>query len=173
MEGKYGLSYNAENLKELAQFQNGDLQCAALGFRRAAAFPTIVPGRRPAGPVRRARGDRLEINLDRYLDWISANPHSNAVGMVENGARSYLAREIMAVATAKHVGHVDETDTYFLQYGVNFFNQPTTVLLIGGTIYHKCRDQEPGYLDDLRLIASGVLYDPQEPAHPATQRLRS
>jgi hypothetical protein len=82
---------------------------------------------------------------------------------VENGARAYLAREIMAVATAKHVGRVDETDTYFLQYGVNFFNQPTTVLLIGGTIYHKCRYREPGYLDDLRLIASGVLYDPDEP----------
>jgi hypothetical protein len=37
------------------------------------------------------------------------------------------------------------------------------VLLIGGTIYHKCSYQEPGYLDDLRLIASGVLYDPQDP----------
>ena len=33
------------------------------------------------------------------------------------------------------------------------------MLLIGDTIYHKCRDQEAGYLDDLRLIASGVTYD--------------
>ena len=103
------------------------------------------------------------MNLDRYLSWISENPHSNAIGPVENTARSYLAREIMAVATAKHVGRVDETDTYFLQYGVNFYSQPTTVLLIGGTIYHKCRDREPGYLEDLRTIASGVLYDEATP----------
>jgi hypothetical protein len=68
----------------------------------------------------------------------------------------------MRVATEKHAGYVEETDTYFLQHGVNFFNQQTTVLLIGGTIYHKCRDQEPGYLDDLQLIASGVLYDPDQ-----------
>jgi hypothetical protein len=33
-------------------------------------------------------------------------------------------------------------------------------LLIGGTIYHKCRDQVPGYLDDLSIIAGGALFDP-------------
>jgi uncharacterized protein (TIGR01319 family) len=161
VEGKYGLSYNAINLKELPQFDNGSLR-ARLSDYVAARFPEYRPGSDQLGRFASLNG-RLEINLDRYLSWISSNPHSNPVGPVENGARSYLAREIMAVATAKHVGRVDETDTYFLQYGVNFFNQPTTVLLIGGTIYHKCRYQEPGYLDDLRLIASGVLYDPQDP----------
>jgi hypothetical protein len=68
----------------------------------------------------------------------------------------------MAVATGKHVGRVDETETYFLQYGVNYFNQPVTVLLIGGTIYHKCRDHQPGYQEDLSVIADGVLYNPAE-----------
>src|SRR5690606_15129110 len=128
----------------------------------AERFPAYRPGADPLGQFA-TYGERLEINLDRYLSWISANPHRNAADSVENAARSYLARQILHVATEKHVGQVRETDTYFLQYGVNFFNQPTTVLLIGGTIYHKCRDREPGYLDDLRLIASGVLYDPQSP----------
>ncbi len=82
---------------------------------------------------------------------------------MENGARSWLAREILATATRKHVGRVTETETYFLQHGVNFLNQQVTVLLIGGTIYHKCQAQATGYLDDLALIAQGVLYNPDEP----------
>jgi uncharacterized protein (TIGR01319 family) len=161
VEGKYGLSYNAENLKELVQFRNGSLRAMLSDFV-AERFPGYRPGSDQLGRFA-SFDERLEIDLDKYLSWISANPHRNALGEVENAARSYLAREILSVATEKHVGHVRETDTYFLQYGVNFFNQPTTVLLIGGTIYHKCRDQEPGYLDDLRLISSGVVYDPQAP----------
>jgi uncharacterized protein (TIGR01319 family) len=161
VEGKYGLSYNAENLKELPQFESGNLRARLSDFL-ASRFPSYRPGDDQLAQFVRLN-NRLEVNLDRYLSWISANPHRNAIGQVENAARSYLAREIMAVATAKHVGRVQETDTYFLQHGVNFFNQPTTVLLIGGTIYHKCSYQEPGYLDDLRLIASGVLYSPEEP----------
>jgi hypothetical protein len=161
VEGKFGLSYNAENLKELPQFESGNLRARLSDFL-ASRFPGYRPGDDQLAQFVRLNG-RLEVNLDRYLSRISANPHCNPRGQVENAARSYLAREIMAVATAKHVGRVEETDTYFLQYGVNFFNQPTTVLLIGGTIYHKCRDKEPGYLDDLRLIASGVLYNPSEP----------
>ena len=35
-------------------------------------------------------------------------------------------------------------------------------MLIGGTIYHKCRDNEPGYQEDLQVIASGALYDPNQ-----------
>lgn len=161
VEGKYGLSYNAENLKELAQFKSGSLR-TRLGVYLSSRFPDYRPGDDQFGPFVRRESDRLRINLDDYVTWISANPHHNAIGPVENGARSYLAQEIMAVATEKHVGYVHETDTYFLQYGVNFFNQPTTVLLIGGTIYHKCQEQAVGYLDDLALIASGVLYNPAQ-----------
>jgi hypothetical protein len=35
-------------------------------------------------------------------------------------------------------------------------------VLIGGTIYHKCRDRETGYLQDLSTIASGALYNSNE-----------
>ena len=38
-----------------------------------------------------------------------------------------------------------------------------TVLLIGGSIYHKMRDKEPGFEEDLALIASGVLHSANEP----------
>jgi hypothetical protein len=60
------------------------------------------------------------------------------------------------------VGQVNETETYFLQYGVNYFNQPVTILLIGGTIYHKCRYRQEGFQDDLAIIADGVVYNPVE-----------
>ncbi|MCP4165114.1 MAG: hypothetical protein GY759_04375 [Chloroflexi bacterium] len=161
VEGKYGLSYNAENLKELSQFKSGNLNLRLSNYV-SSEFADYRPADDQLGQFMVQSGDRVRIHLGDYLSWISANPHRNAVGRVENSVRSYLAREIMRVATAKHVGQVQETDTYFLQYGVNFYNQPSTVLLIGGTIYHKCRDQEPGYLEDLRLIASGVLFDPSE-----------
>lgn len=101
-----------------------------------------------------------EVDLGSYLSWISQNPHHTPQSSIENAASSFLAKEIMVVATSKHVGKVDETETYFLQYGVNYFNQPVTLLLIGGTIYHKCRDQEPGYLEDLSVIAGGALFNP-------------
>jgi hypothetical protein len=103
------------------------------------------------------------VDLDDYLSWITQNPHEMPTTTLENAARSFLAKEIMAEATGKHVGRVDETETYFLQYGVNFFSRPVTVLLIGGTIYHKMRDQEPGFEEDLALIARGVLHNSQEP----------
>ena len=103
-----------------------------------------------------------EVDLGGYLSWISQNPHHTPQTAIENAVSSFLAKEIMAVATSKHVGKVDETETYFLQYGVNYFNQPVTLLLIGGTIYHKCRDQEPGYLEDLSVIANGALFNPRQ-----------
>jgi hypothetical protein len=93
------------------------------------------------------------------LSWVSQNPHHTPQTGIENAAASFLAKEIMATATGKHVGRVDETETYFLQYGVNYLDQPVTLLLIGGTIYHKCRDQEPGYQEDLATIASGAIYN--------------
>jgi len=109
------------------------------------------------------RNGHAEVALDRYLTWIASHPHAVPETAMENAARSWLAREILATATRKHVGYVDETETYFLQHGVNYLNQPVTVLVIGGTVYHKCQEQAPGYLDDLALIAQGVLYNPDEP----------
>ncbi len=162
VEGKYGLSYNAENLKELERFKTADVpgvrpipECALserIHPRRGSNSAICAPGERtwPAGS-------------GEYLDWLSQNPHTLPTTDPEDAARSFLAKEIMAAATSKHAGWVNETETYFLQHGVNFFNQPVTLLLIGGTIYHKCRDQQTGYLEDLALIANGVLFNEEEP----------
>jgi len=163
VEGKYGLSYNAENLKELERFQDGRM-VRELSAYLASRFPDeFGPGDDQFRRFVRSYDGSYQVDLDAYLSWISQNPHQNARTPLENAARSFLAREIMAAATAKHAGRVQETETYFLQFGVNYFNQPVTVLLIGGTIYHKCRYREPGYEEDLALIASGVLFNPDEP----------
>jgi len=160
VEGKYGLSYNAENLKELKRYQDGSM-VRDLNHYLSNRFPTaLVTGDDQfADFVSRNNGTK-EVDLGSYLSWISQNPHHTPQSTIENAASSFLAKEIMAVATSKHVGKIDETETYFLQYGVNYFNQPVTLLLIGGTIYHKCRDQEPGYLEDLSVIAGGALFNP-------------
>jgi uncharacterized protein (TIGR01319 family) len=162
VEGKYGLSYNAENLKELDRFQDGAM-ARDLSQYLAARFPAdFGPGKGHFQRFVRPLDGSYQVDLDSYLSWISSNPHITPTTTLENAAQSFLAKEIIAVATGKHVGQVQETETYFLQRGVNYFNQPVTVLLIGGTIYHKCRDREPGYRDDLNLIASGALYNPYE-----------
>ncbi len=163
VEGKYGLAYNAENLKELERFQNGAMQRELSTFL-ARRFPdAFTPLADQFGEFLFNRDGHTEVDLDRYLSWITAHPHLQPTTAVENTARAWLAREILATATRKHVGYVDETETYFLQYGVNFLNQPVTVLVIGGTVYHKCQTRAPGYLDDLALIAQGVIYNPDEP----------
>jgi len=164
VEGKYGLSYNAVNLKELERFQSGVMQDELSEFL-ARRFPNdFVPRREDQfGQFLFSRNGRVQVDLDRYLAWIAEHPHTVPKTALENTARSWLAREILATATRKHVGYVEETETYFLQYGVNFLNQPVTVLIIGGTVYHKCQERAPGYLDDLALIAQGVLYNPDEP----------
>ena len=163
VEGKYGLSYNAENLKELERFRDGSME-RELSAYLAQRFPTeFHPGDDQFRRFVREVNGTYRVDLDHYLTWISQNPHTNANTPLENAARSFLAKEIMATATRKHVGRVHETETYFLQYGVNYFNQPVTLLLIGGTIYHKCKYREPGYAEDLALIASGALYNPEEP----------
>ncbi len=164
VEGKYGLAYNAENLKELKRFQDG-VMARQLNHYLAARFPhEFDSGNKQFRHFIRRNG-AYQVDLAGYLSWISQNPHLMPTTALENAARSFLAKEIMAVATGKHAGRVDETETYFLQYGVNFFNQPVTVLLIGGTIYHKCQAQEPGFEEDLALIASGVLHNPEEPGN--------
>lgn len=163
VEGKYGLSYNAENLKELERFRRGEMQ-RELSEYLSRGFPDrFTPGPGQFTQFLLPRNGRAEVDLDRYLSFLSSNPHVVPDTAVENAARSWLAREILATATRKHAGYVEETETYFLQYGVNLLNQPVTVILIGGTVYHKCQEKAPGYLDDLALIAQGVLYDPAEP----------
>ncbi|MFZ5918668.1 MAG: glutamate mutase L [Chloroflexota bacterium] len=160
VEGKYGLAYDAENVKELARFQSGimkrDLEVFLL-----QEYPDFRPGRDEFGSFVQRFDGRLDFDLDRYLSWLTANPHALPATKEENAVRSFLAKEIMAATTGRNLGYVRETDTYFLQYGVNFFNQPCTTLLIGGTIYHKCKGGGD-FGRDLRLIAAGTQYNPDE-----------
>jgi len=178
VEGKYGLAYDAENVKELERFQSGAMKRDLEEFL-LQEYPDFRPGddefggfvrRRPPSFPPKVGGDEggagLDFDLDRYLSWLTANPHDlpRDENEEENAVRSFLAREIMAATTGRNLGHVKETDTYFLQYGVNFFNQPCTTLLIGGTIYHKCMAAADGgdFGRDLRLMAAGTQYNEDE-----------
>jgi hypothetical protein len=161
VEGKYGLSYNAENLLELERFRNGAMEKDLAAFIRAK-FPEYRPGDDHFGSVCKYTEEGLTFQLEPYLRWIHKNPHHLPETQIETAVRSFLAREIMAVATKNNVGFVKETDTYFLQYGVNFYTNPTSLLLIGGTIYHKCKEGLAYNIEDLKLITEGALFDEGE-----------
>jgi uncharacterized protein (TIGR01319 family) len=162
VEGKFGLSYNAENIKELPRFKDGSLE-KELNAYLVDRFPKeFIQAKDQFRSFVVRRNGNSELDLDGYLSWISQNPLKTPQSILEDAATAFLAGEIMAVTTGKHTGRVDETETYFLQYGVNYYNQPVTLVLIGGTIYHKCRDQEAGYLQDLAIIASRALYNSGE-----------
>lgn len=160
VEGKYGLAYDAENIKELQRFQSGRMERDLEEFL-LQEYPEFRPGQDAFGRFVQRLDGRLDLDLDRYLTWLSANPHDLPTSDEENAVRSFLAREIMAATTGRNLGYVKETDTYFLQYGVNFLNQSCTTLLIGGTIFHKCKEGND-FGRDLRLIAAGTQYDERE-----------
>jgi uncharacterized protein (TIGR01319 family) len=160
VEGKYGLAYDAENVKELDRFQSGAMKRDLESFL-VWGYPNFHPNEDDFGDFVRRMGDRLDFNLDRYLSYLTANPHALPSSDEENAVRSFLAKEIMAATTGRNLGYVKETDTYFLQYGVNFFNQPCSTLLIGGTIYHKCKE-DGDFRRDLKLIAAGTQYDERQ-----------
>jgi uncharacterized protein (TIGR01319 family) len=177
VEGKYGLAYDAENVKELERFQSGamkrDLEAFLLreypgfveqvcsGEDEFGGFARQCPPSFPPNFEGDEGGARLDFDLDRYLSWLTANPHVLPTSDEENAVRSFLAQEIIAATTGRNLGYVKETDTYFLQYGVNFFNQTCTTLLIGGAIYHKCKEGND-FGRDLRLIAAGTQYNEDE-----------
>jgi len=160
VEGKYGLAYDAENIKELPRFQDRTMKRDLETFL-LAEYPDFRPGDDQFGAFVRRLDGRLDLDLDRYLSWLSAHPHILPTNDEEDVVRSFLAKEIMATTTGRNLGYVKETDTYFLQYGVNFLNQPCTTLLIGGAIYHKCQDGD-NFGRDLRLIAAGTQYNEAE-----------
>ena len=162
VEGKYGLSYNAENVKELPRFKRGDIAQDLNHFLTDNfANVAIDPDDQFSQFVSKKSG-RVIIDLDGYLSWVSAHPLQMPRTRLENAARSFLAREILAITTKRNLGYVEETETYFMQYGVNFFNQPVTTLLIGGTIYHKMKSGDKDLVNDLSLIAQGARYNPKE-----------
>lgn len=163
VEGKYGLSYNAENVKELPRFKRGSL-ARDLNHYLTDNFGHLDLD--PDDQFSRFAGKTswgLMVDLEGYLNWVSAHPLDMPRSRLENAARSFLAQEIMAIATQRNLGYVEETETYFMQYGVNFFNQPVTTLLIGGTIYHKMKSGDQELMKDLYLIAQGALYNSREP----------
>ncbi|MBN1318647.1 MAG: glutamate mutase L [Anaerolineales bacterium] len=160
VEGKYGMAYDAENVKELDRFQNGSMKRDLEAFL-LDEYPDFKPDDGEFGSFSRRMDGAVNFDLDRYLSWLTANPHALPSSDEENAVRSFLAKEIMAATTGRNVGFVKETDTYFLQYGVNFLNQPCTTLLIGGTIYHKCKDGGD-FNRDLQLIAAGTQYTNDE-----------
>ncbi len=162
VEGKYGLAYNAENIKELERFKNGKMAEDMADYLSNYLPQDFHPGDGQFTKFLYQHDGSVKIDLGSYLSWISQNPHKTPANKLEDAANSYLAKEIMAIATGKHVGYVKETETYFLQYGVNYLNKNITLLLIGGTVYHACVEKKPGYQQNLALIASGALFNPQE-----------
>jgi len=161
VEGKYGLAYNAENLMELEKFKSGKM-AKEISKCFSRKYPDF-----------KGNGDQLDaflvckerkwlIKLSEYLTWIRNNPHVMPKTEEENFIRSILAKETLAIATANNVGHVKETDVYFLQEGVNFFTQDCTLVLVGGTIYHKCKENKEHLWENIRMIAKGALFNPEE-----------
>lgn len=161
VEGKYGLSYNAENILELPRFQDGSLSNDLNDYFNKR-YPDYQPKGDPFDQFAVEENGMWKILLEKMLLWINANPHVLPVTSEWNTVFAFLAREIMKVATSNNVGYVQETDTYFMQYGVNFFSHKTNLLLIGGTIYHKCMEGLEYHGQDLELIASGALYNEQD-----------
>lgn len=158
VEGKYGLSYNAENLLELDRFKSGKMEKElAVFFRRK--YPEYKLREDHFAAFFTETNEGLVFSLEPYLKWIHAHPTHLPDTEEETAVRAFLAKEIMAIATGNNVGYVKETDTYFLQYGVNFFTKDTKLLLIGGTIYHKCKEGLAYHFEDLELITQGALFN--------------
>ena len=162
VEGKYGLAYNAENLKELERYKNG-LIVQELNelFNQKFSGPCIS-NEDPFSEFLLEENNKWEIDLDNYLKWIHNNPHCLPLTKEESWIRAFLTKEVMRITTLNNVGKVRETDVYFLQYGVNFLDQDASLLLIGGAIYGRVRDKRPEQFEDLNLIAGGALFNSEE-----------
>jgi len=161
VEGKYGLAYNAENLMELEKFKNGTVE-KEISTWFNQKYPDFQGNGDHLDQFLIRQEDRWHIKLSKYLKWIHLNPHIMPKTEEENFVRSILAKETLAIATANNVGHVKETDVYFLQEGVNFFTQDCTLVLVGGTIYHKCKENKEYLWEDIKTIAKGALFNPEE-----------
>jgi len=162
VEGKYGLAYNAENMKELERYRSGLIE-QELNELFNQNFPDCrILADDPFSEFLVKENNQWKINLDDYLKWIHDNPHSLPLTREESWVRAFLTKEVMRIATLNNVGYVRETDVYFLQYGVNFLDQNTNLLLIGGAIYGRVMDDKPGKFKDIRLIASGALFNSEE-----------
>jgi len=161
VEGKYGLAYNAENLMELEKFRSRKME-KEIGELFNQRYPHFQGNGDHLDPFLERKKGKWNIKLNEYLKWIHNNPHIMPETEEENFVRSILAKETLAITTANNVGHVKETDVYFLQEGVNFFTQDCTLVLVGGTIYHKCKENKDYLWENIKTIAKGALFNPEE-----------
>ena len=161
VEGKYGLAYNARNLMDLKRYKTGEMK-KVINEAFNIKYPNFKGNSKNYNRYLIANNGKWEIKLEEYLKWISDNPHIQPETEEENFIRSLLASETLKIATANNVGHVKETDVYFLQEGVNFFTEDCTLVLVGGTIYHKCKAGNSYHLENIKTIAKGALFDPKE-----------
>ena len=161
VEGKYGLAYNARNLMDLERYKNGEIK-KSIDEAFNEKYPNYDGKSKNCSHYLQAKNGKWEVKLDEYLKWISDNPHIQPETEEENFVRSMLASETLKIATANNVGHVKETDVYFLQEGVNFFTEDCTLVLVGGTIYHKCQAGDGYHIENIKTIAKGALFDPKE-----------
>jgi len=161
VEGKYGLAYNAENLMELEKFRSGKME-KEISDCFNQKYPNFQGNGDHLDQFLIRQEGRWYIKLSEYLKWIHNNPHIMPKTEEENFIGSILAKETLAIATANNVGRVKETDVYFLQEGVNFFTQDCTLVLVGGTVYHKCKENRKYLWEDLKTIAKGALFNPEE-----------
>ncbi len=75
VEGKYGLAYNAENLKEPERYRNG-LIGQELNELFNQKFPEpCISKENPFSEFLLKENNRWEIDLDNYLKWIHNNLH--------------------------------------------------------------------------------------------------
>ncbi len=162
VEGKYGMAYNAENLVEIDRYRSGEMQ-KELNSLFSERFKNIALSTEDTF-VRfvKKNAEGYEIDLGSYIKWVHENPHELPKSREENWVRAFMTNEVMRITTKNNVGYVRETDVYFLQYGVNFFSQSTDILMVGGTIYGKAREGTKEQLEELELIAKGVLFNKDE-----------
>ena len=161
VEGKYGLAYNARNLMDLERYKTGEMK-KFLEDAFNEKYPNFTGNSQNCDRYLEFNNGKWEVKLEDYLKWISDHPHIQPETEEENFVRSFLASETLKIATANNVGHVKETDVYFLQEGVNFFTEDCTLVLIGGTIYHKCKTGNGYHMENIKTIAKGALFNPKE-----------
>ena len=161
VEGKYGLAYNARNLMDLERYKTGEMK-KFLEDAFNEKYPNFTGNSQNCDRYLEFNNGKWEVKLEDYLKWISDHPHIQPETEEENFVRSLLASETLKIATANNVGHVKETDVYFLQEGVNFFTEDCTLVLIGGTIYHKCKTGNGYHMENIKTIAKGALFNPKE-----------
>ena len=161
VEGKYGLAYNARNLMDLERYKTGEMK-KFLEDAFNEKYPNFTGNSQNCDRYLEFNNGKWEVKLEDYLKWISDHPHIQPETEEENFVKSFLASETLKIATANNVGHVKETDVYFLQEGVNFFTEDCTLVLIGGTIYHKCKTGNGYHMENIKTIAKGALFNPKE-----------